>query len=163
MTEKLEIQDGVVNSQSTSAFTRVSQRIEFSWKKTEYDGILEAIKEGVSSLERLASSAIAEEPTRKLSGRRRSINILREISGSVYRALKSNLRCGIECSHEVHLGLEAPSNFAYGEDDEAAIDHRKAVVLVGYDLQSRRRYSKHGIWSVTETLLGGNWHPSNST
>lgn len=72
------------------------------------------------------------EPERRLRSQGRLTRVVREISGSVYRALRSSFECS--CAHEVHLGLASRSvELAQKDEDEDIIQKLDFQLRLTYD------------------------------
>ncbi|KAK4162417.1 hypothetical protein QBC43DRAFT_321896 [Cladorrhinum sp. PSN259] len=92
----------------------------FTLKRSDYQDLLERIKTGVSDLENLTDRNIELEPVRRVRSQGKLLRILREVSRSLYRALRASLDCG--CSHKIGIKLERRSlDIMPGDDDEKII------------------------------------------
>ncbi|KAK4203228.1 hypothetical protein QBC40DRAFT_318709 [Triangularia verruculosa] len=91
----------------------------FTLRRSTYDDLLQRIKEGISNLENLTDRNIELEPSRKVRSQGKLFHILRNISNSLYRALRSSLACG--CQHDLGVKLERRSFDIMPADDEERI------------------------------------------
>ncbi|KAK3946400.1 hypothetical protein QBC46DRAFT_5330 [Diplogelasinospora grovesii] len=118
MISRLGLQpDGKVKWIEGSAFRRELKRATFSLKKASYDDLLARIKDGIASLVTLTTQNVELEPKRKMRSQGRLFSLLREISKSIYRALKNSLVC--QGTHDLNLQLAARSaDFTSLDEDE---------------------------------------------
>lgn len=77
------------------------KRAGFTLRRSTYEGLLTTIKDGISNLESLATMNIELEPKRRVRSRIRLLDILRNLSSSVYRAVCSSLTCA--CKHRISM------------------------------------------------------------
>ncbi|KAF4817786.1 hypothetical protein CGCSCA5_v005441 [Colletotrichum siamense] len=133
MKTKLDLQpDGTIKWQEATLIIREFKRASFVLKRSDHAEQMEIIKEGISSLESVIDRNIQLEPTRKLRSQGRLMRLVREISGSVYRALRFSFQCS--CAHEVHLGLASRSvELAQKDEDEDVIQKLDFQLALTYD------------------------------
>lgn len=95
------------------------------------------IKDGVSNLESLTTSSIELEPSRRVRSRVRLLSILRQVTASIYRAIRASLIC--TCKHAVNLRLSNwTTDIAPGDDDEDIARELKFHVALSYTLGTFR-------------------------
>ncbi|KAF3802455.1 hypothetical protein GCG54_00003258 [Colletotrichum gloeosporioides] len=133
MMKKLDLQpDGKIKWQEATFVIREFKRASFVLKRSDHAEQMTTIKDGITSLESLIDRNIKMEPERKLRSQGRLMRIVREISGSVYRALRSSFQCS--CAHEVHLGLASRSvELAQKDEDEDVIQKLAFRLALTYD------------------------------
>ncbi|KAJ4129020.1 hypothetical protein NW768_007549 [Fusarium equiseti] len=96
------------------------KRVVFALSRTQYTDLLNHIRESVSNLENLTDRNMELEPARRVRSRERLFTLLRAMSDSLYRALKSSLHC--RCEHDIGLHLENRiSKFAPTHDEDKLI------------------------------------------
>ncbi|KAF4482944.1 hypothetical protein CGGC5_v009660 [Colletotrichum fructicola Nara gc5] len=142
---KLGIRDG---QQSRPDYHRVIEelkRVHFIVKKTEFFEIIDKIREGVTNLNALLNFAIAEEPRRRKRSQGRLVNLVRDTSNSIYRALRSNFSCGSGCTHQVHLGLESRSSsiMEMGNTKSQSLSFQLAVNYRAIDTATKKEDSSN--------------------
>ncbi|KAF9877553.1 hypothetical protein CkaCkLH20_04688 [Colletotrichum karsti] len=103
-----------ISQKNDTLFSRGLKRVAFVLKRSDYEEQLTTIKNGITSLESLIDRNVKMEPDRRLRSQGRLITLIREISGSLYRAMKSSFQCS--CAHDVHLGLTSHTT-AIAQDD----------------------------------------------
>ncbi|KAF5525098.1 hypothetical protein CGCA056_v002794 [Colletotrichum aenigma] len=133
MMKKLDLQpDGKIKWQEATFIIREFKRASFVLKRSDHAEQMTTIKDGITSLESLIDRNIKMEPERKLRSQGRLMRLVREISGSVYRALRSSFQCS--CAHEVHLGLVSRSvELAQKDEDEDVIQKLAFQLALTYD------------------------------
>ncbi|TEA17635.1 hypothetical protein C8034_v011830 [Colletotrichum sidae] len=121
MKRKLDLEaDGKMKWLENTFIIKEFKKASFTLKRSDYTEEMATIKDGITSLESLIDRNIQMEPERKLRSQGRLMRLVRDISGSVHRALRSSFRCG--CAHMVHLGLTSRSTEMGqkdGDDDVA--------------------------------------------
>ncbi|KAF6803916.1 hypothetical protein CMUS01_14972 [Colletotrichum musicola] len=144
--EKLDLEPGgKVKWQEASVIVREFKRATFTLERSEYEELLETIKEGVSSVESMVDRNIKMEPERKRRSQGRLIRIAREVSGSVYRALVSSLQCS--CSHRLHLGLASRSvDIPHGEADDGVIQRLSFRLAVTFETIDKESINANVSW-----------------
>ncbi|KAL7923319.1 hypothetical protein ACQKWADRAFT_290556 [Trichoderma austrokoningii] len=90
-----------VRGSDTSLVAKELKRAGFTLRRSTYEGLLIIVKDGVSNLESLAIMNIELEPKRRLRSRVRLLNVLRNLSSSIYRAVCSGLTCA--CKHRISM------------------------------------------------------------
>ncbi|EEU48326.1 uncharacterized protein NECHADRAFT_90584 [Fusarium vanettenii 77-13-4] len=86
-------QDGKVQWIERKMVTRDFKKLLYRLNRKDYQEALEAISKGVTSLEGLAQQSIKLEPRRRKQSRCKVLNVLRDLSTSIYRALCSSILC----------------------------------------------------------------------
>ncbi|KAK4442029.1 hypothetical protein QBC34DRAFT_419358 [Podospora aff. communis PSN243] len=109
--------DGQVKWVEKRWMPREFRRFLYRLDRKDYQDALSTISKGVNDLESLTRLSVALEPSRRKRSGGRVIGILRDLSSSVYRALRSSISCQCSRPHDVSLGLM--TRFADpGHDDE---------------------------------------------
>ncbi|KAM0418717.1 hypothetical protein ACHAPT_012315 [Fusarium lateritium] len=93
------------------------KRAVFTLSRSQYADLLTQIRDSITNLENLTDRNMELEPARRERSRGRLFILLWTMSGSLYRALGSNLNCA--CGHEVGLGLESRTSEVFPADGEA--------------------------------------------
>lgn len=100
-----------------SLLNKELKRVEFLLRQSTYEDLLSTVKDGISSLESLASMNIELEPKRRVRSRVRLLNILRSLSSSVYRAVCYSLTCA--CKHHISMRVsDYKTDITPDHDDE---------------------------------------------
>ncbi|KAK0614515.1 hypothetical protein B0T14DRAFT_436388 [Immersiella caudata] len=105
--------DGQVKWVERRWMPREFRKFLYRLDRKDYQDALSTISKGVNDLESLTRLSVALEPSRRKRSGGRAINILRDLSSSVYRALRSSISCQCSGPHDVSLGLlpkKAPMN-----------------------------------------------------
>lgn len=84
-----------------SLISKEFKRVKFLFRQSRYEGLLKTVRDGVSRLEDLAAANIEYVPKRKNRSRVRLLDIVRELSSGLYRAVRSNLMC--DCEHHISM------------------------------------------------------------
>ncbi|RFN43402.1 hypothetical protein FIE12Z_12354, partial [Fusarium flagelliforme] len=100
------------------------KRITFALGRSAYSEQLATIKDGISSLESLATMSIELEPKRRVRSQIKALGILRTIAWSIYRAVQSSLKCTHE--HQVSVGLSGCTDTFCVDEDEDVVASRRA-------------------------------------
>jgi hypothetical protein len=87
----------------------------FTLRRSRFDDQLSTIRNGVSNLENFTDRNIELEPERRVRSQTKLFTVLRDMTSSFYRALRSGFRCS--CKHDVGLGLERRSADICPTDD----------------------------------------------
>lgn len=96
------------------------KRAGFTLRRSTYEGLLTTIKDGITNLESLATMNIELEPKRRVRSRVRLLNILRNLSSSIYRAISSSLTC--VCMHRISMRVsDCLDNITPSHDEEHVI------------------------------------------
>ncbi|AEO62479.1 uncharacterized protein THITE_2106691, partial [Thermothielavioides terrestris NRRL 8126] len=101
--------------------TREFKKFLFRLNRKDYQEALATISKGISDLEGLTRLSVSLEPARRRRTRGRVLNILRDLSTSIYRALRSSILCND--SHDVGLELNAPPIEAGYDDEDEKVRH----------------------------------------
>jgi len=117
---------------------REFRKFLYRLNRKDYEGALSTISKGANDLESLTRLSVALESTRRKRSGCRAIGMLRDLSSSVYRALRSSILCSD--IHDVSLGLtQRFAHLEYEDDDEALssdIDFRMAISFEAADRES---------------------------
>ncbi|KAK3364618.1 hypothetical protein B0T25DRAFT_444075 [Lasiosphaeria hispida] len=115
-----------------SSIVRELKRATFTLNRSAYADLLSTIRDGVSNLESLAATNIELEPERRLRSRIRLLSILRDISVSIYQAIRSSFTCA--CKHGIALRMSTCSADIIPGDAEAdVIQHLKFHIALSYE------------------------------
>lgn len=95
-----------IGPQGDGNVSRVRRGI-FTLRRTRYEDLLSTIRTGVSNLENLTDRNIELEPSRRVRSQTKLFSVLRDMSNSLYRALRASFRCS--CKHHVGLKLQPRS------------------------------------------------------
>ena len=107
-----------------SSVVREFKRATFTLNRSAYTELLSTIRDGVSSLESLTTMNIDLEPKRRARSHVRFLSILRGLSSSMYRAVRSSLACA--CKHKVLMRLSTwPAEITPADEDEEIIQDLK--------------------------------------
>ncbi|CAM1501434.1 Fc.00g034180.m01.CDS01 [Cosmosporella sp. VM-42] len=108
------------------------KRASFTLSRSTYADLLTAIRDGISNLESLATMNIELEPQRRVRSHVRLLNILRDLSSSIYRAVCSSLTC--TCKHRVSMRLSNwTGNITPVDDEERVIQSLKVHLALSFD------------------------------
>lgn len=109
---KIEMQNGSGNVLDLN-------RAKFTLTRASYRELLTTIKDGISTLENLIDRNIELEPERKVRSQGKILGLLRDISQSLYRSLRSSLDSA--CKHDLGLKLRRQSAHMTPADGEKHI------------------------------------------
>lgn len=119
------------------------KRAIFTLSRSQYTDLLSTIRDGISNLENLTDRNMELEPARRLRSQGRFLMLLREMSKSIYRALRFGLDCS--CGHDVGLRLESRSaNFIPTDDDEKIMSDTAFKLALSY--RSSQEYPETAAW-----------------
>jgi hypothetical protein len=107
--------DKLIESQGEGMFPGLKRAV-FTLSRSQYADILAEIRDSVSNLENLTDRNMELEPARRVRSKQKLFAILRDLSESLYRALRSSLTCS--CRHDIGLGLEIRKVEVFPGDDE---------------------------------------------
>ncbi|KAJ9143383.1 hypothetical protein NKR23_g6633 [Pleurostoma richardsiae] len=120
-----------INSQRGGTASEL-RRVVFTLRRSYYDDVLSTIRDGISSLENLTDRNIELEPARRVRFQGRFFGILREMSKSLYRALRFSLDC--TCKHDLGLRLECRSiDIVPSDDDDKVISDLNFWLAVSFN------------------------------
>ncbi|KAF5542091.1 hypothetical protein FNAPI_10075 [Fusarium napiforme] len=105
----------LIESQGEGMFPGLKRAV-FTLSRSQYADILAEIRDSVSNLENLTDRNMELEPARRVRSKQKLFAILRDLSESLYRALRSSLTCS--CRHDIGLGLEIRKVKVFPGDDE---------------------------------------------
>ncbi|KAK4183037.1 hypothetical protein QBC35DRAFT_545029 [Podospora australis] len=97
---------------------RKLKRIVFILRKENYQALIAEIRDGVSNLESVMTFNTDLEPERKKRSRDRILRLMRGISDSLYRALRSAVTCACPAAHDFGLKLLSQPPPVIPEDDD---------------------------------------------
>ncbi|CAG7554629.1 unnamed protein product [Fusarium equiseti] len=117
--------------------SKVLKRITFALSRSAYLEQLATIRDGISSLESLATMSIELEPKRRVRSQVKTLGILRTVASSIYRAIQSSLKCTHE--HQVSMGLSGCADTLCVDDDEDVVrGHHADIFLAHSQLQDKK-------------------------
>ncbi|KAK0638560.1 hypothetical protein B0T16DRAFT_226906 [Cercophora newfieldiana] len=126
--------DGQVKWVERRWMPREFRKFLYRLDRKDYQDALGTISKGVNDLESLTRLSVALEPSRRKRSGGRAISILRDLSTSVYRALRSSISCQCRDSHDVSLGLLPRfAEHGYGDDDEKVLSEAKFRVAISFE------------------------------
>jgi len=108
-----------MNWSDTSSLTKLFKRASFILSRSSYADLLSIVKRANEDLESLTNANIELEPKRRIRSRLRLLSISREMSLSIYRAIRSSLAC--KCDHTVKLRLSTYTSNNIPSDGEEDI------------------------------------------
>ncbi|KFA54858.1 hypothetical protein S40293_10133 [Stachybotrys chartarum IBT 40293] len=149
--------DGKVQGAEDTSFRKYFKRASFVLLKSNHEECITRIRDGVSSLQKLACLNLEMEPERKIRSQGRLNQMVREISGSIYQALRSSMTCQCPSAHSVGLRLTPPLRAVGPEDDDDSIA-KKLEFGLAISLQPR---SSNNLWremvmKIAEDTASGN-------
>ncbi|KAH6844728.1 hypothetical protein B0I37DRAFT_327480 [Chaetomium sp. MPI-CAGE-AT-0009] len=143
--ERLRVQvtsNGQVEWVTKGRVTREFKKFLYRLNRKDYQGALTTISNGISDLEELGRLSVKLEPSRRKRSRGKVISILRDLSTSVYRALRSSILCSDP--HDISLELRAQSiELGYDDEDEKVLHNTQFTFAVSFeaaDGPARRRF-----------------------
>ncbi|KAK0717799.1 hypothetical protein B0T26DRAFT_710879 [Lasiosphaeria miniovina] len=105
----------------------------FTLRRSTYEDLLKTIRDNMSNLENLTDRNIELEPTRRVRSQGKLLKILRDMSDSFYRALRSSFNCS--CEHDIGLSLERRSADITPLDDDDTVAKKIALqIAVSYKM-----------------------------
>lgn len=111
--------------------SREFRKFLYRLDRKDYQEALGTISKSVNDLESLTRLSVALEPSRRKRSGGRVIGMLRDLSSSVYRALRSSILCSD--SHDVSLGLSSRfADLGYEEDDEKILNDTQFRVAISF-------------------------------
>jgi hypothetical protein len=117
--------------------TREFKKFLYRLNRKDYQEALATISKGISDLEGFARLCVDLEPARRKRTRGRVLNILRGLSASIYRALRSSMLC--TDPHEVSLELKAPSIDVGFEDEDEKVEHcTQFAIAMSFEVHNGR-------------------------
>ena len=112
--------------------TREFKKFLYRLNRKDYQDALATISKGISDLEVLTRLSVSLQPVRRKRSRGKVLNILRDLSTSIYRALRSSILC--EDSHHVSLQLTArPIELGYEDEDEKVVHDVQFTVAISFE------------------------------
>ncbi|KAF5665565.1 hypothetical protein FCIRC_10492 [Fusarium circinatum] len=120
----------LIESQGEGTFLGFKLAV-FTLSRSQYADILAEIRDSVSNLENLTDRNMEPEPARRVKSKQKLFTLLRDLSESLYRALKSSLTCS--CRHDIGLGLETRKAEVFpGDDEQNMLDLSSFKISVSY-------------------------------
>ncbi|KAK5653256.1 hypothetical protein OQA88_9155 [Cercophora sp. LCS_1] len=133
--EKLSVdvtRDGHVKWVDKRRMPREFRKFLYRLDRKDHQDALGTISKCVNDLESLTRLSVALEPGRRKRSGGRVIGLLRDLSSSVYRALRASVLCGD--SHDVSLGLSSPfANIGYEEDEDKVLSDTRFRVAISFE------------------------------
>ncbi|KAK5663803.1 hypothetical protein OQA88_6 [Cercophora sp. LCS_1] len=122
--------NGRIIGMEATAMKKQFRRVMFVLQQHEYHDSLKILREGVSSLEDLLSGNMELEPSRYRGSRIAWYGKLRDISMSIYEALRFTLTCACPGPHEFGLRLISKPVIITPHDDEHEIVKSQTFHLI---------------------------------
>ncbi|EHK27520.1 Hypothetical protein TRIVIDRAFT_3670, partial [Trichoderma virens Gv29-8] len=120
---------GDVRWSDTSVVAKELKRAGFTLRRSTYDSLLATVKDGISNLESLATMNIELEPKRRVRSHIRLLNIIHNLSSSVYRAISSSLTCA--CKHSISMRVsDCMDDLTPSHDEEYVIQKLQVHLAV---------------------------------
>ncbi|EGU86054.1 hypothetical protein FOPG_11541 [Fusarium oxysporum f. sp. conglutinans race 2 54008] len=120
----------LIESQGEGMFPGLKRAV-FTLSRSQYADILTEIRGSVSNLENMTDRNMELEPARRVRSKQKLFTILRDLSESLYRALRSSLTCS--CRHDIGLGLETRKVEGFpGDDEQKLIGLNSFKISVSY-------------------------------
>ncbi|KAK4222841.1 hypothetical protein QBC38DRAFT_548908 [Podospora fimiseda] len=115
--------DGKVAWLESAALTREWKIFLFILRKEDYRHLIARISDDVSKLQSIMDLNVELQPERRRRSQGRMLRLVRDLSGSIYNAIRMALACACSAPHHVGLGLKLLSQpqSAIPEDDEEDI------------------------------------------
>ncbi|KAK4162356.1 hypothetical protein QBC43DRAFT_356135 [Cladorrhinum sp. PSN259] len=140
---KIDItRDGQVEWVNKGRMTREFKKFLFRVNRKDYQEALATISKGIGHLEWMARFSVSLEPARQNRVRGRVLDILRDLSTSIYRALCYSILCSD--SHDVSLELGAlPIDVGYEDEDEKVVRSVQFTIAVSFEAHdgpARKRF-----------------------
>ncbi|KAK4236282.1 hypothetical protein C8A03DRAFT_45689 [Achaetomium macrosporum] len=137
--------DGQVKWVERGWMPREFRKFLYRLDRKDYQEALSTISKGVNDLEVLIRLSVALEPNRRKRAGGRLINMLRDLSCSVYRALRSSIRCNDP--HDINLGLwpQFP-NVGYEDEDEEILGNTHLRVAISFETTNGQISEKRKCW-----------------
>jgi hypothetical protein len=129
------------------------KRVAFALKRSRYAELLATIEKGNSTLENLTDRNIELEPKRRVRSQGKFLEILRDISRSLYKALRASAGC--TCQHNVSLQLESRSaDIGPLDGEEHVLRNVSFRIAVSYDKDTSSIYKVGQSWEeVLATVI----------
>ncbi|UNI16894.1 hypothetical protein JDV02_003284 [Purpureocillium takamizusanense] len=119
------------------------RRAVFTLSRSQYTDLLSTIRDGISNLENLTDRNMELEPARRLRSQGRFFMLVREMSKSIYHAIRYGLDCS--CGHDVGLRLESrTADFIPTDDDEKIMSDTAFKLALSYS--SSHEYPELAAW-----------------
>ncbi|KAK1750889.1 hypothetical protein QBC47DRAFT_435380 [Echria macrotheca] len=124
--------DGRVKWVDKSHMSREFRKFLCRLDRKDYLDALALISTGVDNLESLARLSVQLEPKRRTRSAVRVINILRNLSSSLYRAFRCSMLCNDQ--HDITLGLSPRLiDICYDDGDEKILEGTKFIMAISFD------------------------------
>ncbi|CAG1999665.1 unnamed protein product [Fusarium graminearum] len=126
-------QDGQVEWVDKIRMTREFKKLLYRLYRDEYKKDIDTISRGISDLESLTNQSIRLEPSRKKQSRGKLFKILRNLSASIYRALRSSILCNDP--HDVSLELSPRFNeIGYEFEEEKVLKDIRFKMAISFEI-----------------------------
>ncbi|OCL04530.1 hypothetical protein AOQ84DRAFT_380493 [Glonium stellatum] len=118
--QKLDLgPNGEVQWTTNATIAREIGRVKFAFSREDYRNVLKRIQDNNSNLETLTTQSILLEPERRGRRQGRWLKLSRDISRSIFNALRSSMVCECVEPHGVNLELTTrPADITPHDDDE---------------------------------------------
>jgi len=125
------------------------KRVMFVLQKNEYQDLLKRLREGVSSLEDLLSGNMELEPARCRGSQVTWYRLLRDLSASVYEALRSTVTCACPGFHDFGLRLiSQPAIITPNDDENEVVKSQKFQLILS--TTSTTLASEANLWATSK-------------
>lgn len=107
----------------SSTLQREWKRVRFILQQDNYQNLLNKIRDGVFRLQSLIDLNVELQPKRRERSQGKMLKLAREISGSIYHAIRMALACSCPTPHDISLSLKLLSKpeSAIPEDSDEEI------------------------------------------
>lgn len=131
----------------------------FRLNRKDFKDWTDSISRAISDLESLIRGNIALESYRQTRSSGKAINILRDLSLSLHRALGSSSPCSCSSTHDISLSLSSKITDAiYGDEDEAIMNRTNFCVAISFKttenpaLESKKHWGEVSITPTTTPI-----------
>lgn len=132
-----------------SGMKKQLKRVLFILQHDEYHSLLKRLREGVSNLEDLLSGNMELEPARCRGSQVKWYRLLRDLSSSIYEALRSTVTCACPGFHDVGLRVMSQPIIITPHDDEHEVVKSQKFHLV-LSTASTTLASEADLWATTK-------------
>ncbi|KAK4442333.1 hypothetical protein QBC34DRAFT_313351 [Podospora aff. communis PSN243] len=149
MKQKLNIgPDGKVRWMEASAMKKQFRRVMFILEQDEYQSLLKRLRERVSSLEELLSGNMELEPGRCRRSQATWYRLLRDLSASIYEALRSTMICACPGLHDFVFRLMSQPTVITPHDNELDVVKAQKFYLM-LSFASTTLASEANLWATS--------------
>lgn len=139
---------------------REFKRATFALRREDYQDLLKIIQDDNSNLETLTTQSIKLEPERRGRRQGRWFKLARDISRSIFNALRSSMVCECREPHRVNLELTMrPADITPQDDDESIIQDFLFRIALSFNSTSPK--TNQAVWLWDEIILQLAKRPGN--